>query len=54
LAKRRDVGIHPVTPFYMRRPRRAGIILGYGALDEAAITEGVARLAEAMEELRAE
>jgi GntR family transcriptional regulator/MocR family aminotransferase len=53
LAAARDVGVHPVTPFYMRPPRRAGIILGYAALDEKAITEGVRRLAEAVVELRA-
>ncbi|MEM7409230.1 MAG: PLP-dependent aminotransferase family protein [Myxococcota bacterium] len=53
LAARRDVGIHPVTPFYTQRPTRAGIILGYAALDEAAIREGIGRLAEALRELRA-
>jgi GntR family transcriptional regulator/MocR family aminotransferase len=53
LAKRRDVGIHLVAPFYARKPRRAGIMLGYGALDEAAIAEGIARLAKALAELRA-
>ena len=53
LAARRDVGIHPVTPFYTERPDRAGIILGYAALDEAAIREGVSRLAEALRELQA-
>jgi GntR family transcriptional regulator/MocR family aminotransferase len=52
LAARRDVGIHPISPFYAARPRRAGILLGYAALDEAAIAEGVRRLALALRELR--
>lgn len=52
LAARRDVGIHPISPFYATRPRRAGILLGYAALDEAAIAEGVHRLALALRELR--
>jgi GntR family transcriptional regulator/MocR family aminotransferase len=52
LAARRDVGIHPISPFYATRPRRAGILLGYAALDEAAIGEGVRRLALALRELR--
>jgi GntR family transcriptional regulator/MocR family aminotransferase len=52
LAARRDVGIHPISPFYATRPRRAGILLGYAALDEAAIAEGVRRLALALRELR--
>jgi GntR family transcriptional regulator/MocR family aminotransferase len=52
LAARRDVGIHPISPFYATRPRRAGILLGYAALDETAIAEGVHRLALALRELR--
>jgi len=50
-AARRDVGIHPVSPFYAEPPPRAGVILGYGALDERSIGEGVARLVEALREL---
>jgi GntR family transcriptional regulator/MocR family aminotransferase len=53
LAVRREVGIHPISPFYAARPRRAGILLGYAALDESAIAEGVHRLASALRELRA-
>jgi GntR family transcriptional regulator/MocR family aminotransferase len=53
LAVRRDVGIHPISPFYAARPRRAGILLGYAALDESAIREGIHRLASALRELRA-
>ncbi|TMA33466.1 MAG: PLP-dependent aminotransferase family protein [Deltaproteobacteria bacterium] len=52
LAARRDVGIHPISPFYATRPRRAGILLGYAALDEPAIAEGVHRLALALRETR--
>jgi GntR family transcriptional regulator/MocR family aminotransferase len=52
LAARRDVGIHPISPFYAARPRRAGILLGYAALDEPAIAEGVHRLARALRDLR--
>ena len=53
LAARRDVGIYPISPFYSARPRRAGILLGYAALDESAISEGIHRLASALRELRA-
>ena len=45
LAARRDVGVQPVSPFYAARPRRAGVLLGYAALDEAEIAEGVRRFA---------
>ncbi|HEX2485474.1 MAG TPA: PLP-dependent aminotransferase family protein, partial [Myxococcota bacterium] len=44
-AAARGVGIYPVHPFYARAPRQAGYVLGYASLEEAAIEEGVARLA---------
>src|SRR5258706_2136495 len=52
LAAKRDVGIHPISPFYAARPSRPGILLGYAALDEAAIAEGIHRLARALREMR--
>src|SRR5262245_57184622 len=52
IAARRDVGIHPISPFYATRPRRAGILLGYAALGEREIAEGIHRLALALRELR--
>ena len=39
------VGIYPVSPFYDTPPARAGLRLGYAALDEREIRAGVARLA---------
>ncbi len=49
----RGVGIYPAAPFYARPPRRAEVLLGYGALSEDAIREGVRRLRRALDELRA-
>jgi GntR family transcriptional regulator/MocR family aminotransferase len=46
------VGIYPAAPFYARPPRRAEVLLGYGALGEDAIREGVRRLRGALDELR--
>jgi GntR family transcriptional regulator/MocR family aminotransferase len=46
------VGIYPAAPFYARPPRRAEVLLGYGALGEDAIREGVRRLRRALDELR--
>jgi GntR family transcriptional regulator/MocR family aminotransferase len=40
------VGIYPVHPFYRNAPSRAGYVLGYSALDEETIDEGIRRLAE--------
>jgi len=42
------VGLYSVAPYYLRPPTRTGILLGYGALDERQIREGIARLAEAL------
>jgi GntR family transcriptional regulator/MocR family aminotransferase len=42
------VGVYSVAPYYLNPPRRTGILLGYAALDERRIREGVARLAEAL------
>jgi len=49
----RDVGIYPVRPFYASPPRRAGFLLGYAALSEEAIDEGVRRIGEALAALGA-
>ena len=48
----RGVGIYPAAPFYARPPRRAEVLLGYGALGEDAIREGVRRLRRALDVLR--
>ena len=47
------VGIYPAAPFYARPPRRAEVLLGYGALGEDLIREGVRRLRRALDALRA-
>lgn len=49
-ARRREVGVYPVAPYFLDPPRAAGLIVGYAALDEAEIEEGVRRLARALEE----
>ena len=43
------VGIYSVAPYYLRPPRRSGVLLGYGPLGENRIREGIARLAAALE-----
>jgi len=49
----RDVGIYPVRPFYATPPARAGFLLGYAALSEETIDEGVRRIGEALAALGA-
>ncbi|MGE0462738.1 MAG: PLP-dependent aminotransferase family protein [Vicinamibacterales bacterium] len=48
LALDRGVGVYPVTPYYLRPPRRAGLMLGYACLTEQEIREGVAVLADVL------
>ncbi len=50
-AAERGVGIYPVHPYYRRRPRKAGFVLGYAALTEREIDEGIRRLAVAIKRL---
>lgn len=47
----RGVGLYPVRPYYTRPPRRAGYVLGYAALGERDISEGIRRLGEALASL---
>ncbi|HKA42084.1 MAG TPA: PLP-dependent aminotransferase family protein [Burkholderiales bacterium] len=45
-AARAGVGLYPITPYYSRPPRRAGLLFGYAALTEADIRAGIRRFAE--------
>jgi GntR family transcriptional regulator/MocR family aminotransferase len=44
-AARADVGLYAVTPYYMTPPSRAGLLLGYAAMTETDIRDGIERLA---------
>jgi len=57
-ARAADLGLHPITPLYdpaatRERPDKAGIVLGYAALDERTIRQGIRRLASVLDELGA-
>ncbi|HEX3124140.1 MAG TPA: PLP-dependent aminotransferase family protein [Rhodanobacteraceae bacterium] len=43
-ARQSELGIHPLRPYYVGRPQRQGLVFGYGAIDEAGIAAGLARL----------
>ena len=45
-AARAGVGVYPISPYYLRPPRRAGLLFGYASLTEADIRAGIRRLAE--------
>jgi len=44
-AARAGVGIYPISPYYARPPRRAGLLFGYASLTEAEIRTGIRLLA---------
>ncbi len=49
--RERGVGIYLASPYYTRPPACAEFLLGYAALDEARIREGIGRLASALDSL---
>ncbi|MTD44212.1 aminotransferase class I/II-fold pyridoxal phosphate-dependent enzyme [Conexibacter sp. W3-3-2] len=52
-ARARDVGVYPLSAYRADPPARtSAVVLGYGALGEAAIAQGVRGLAAALREVR--
>jgi GntR family transcriptional regulator/MocR family aminotransferase len=49
--RRRGVGVYPSTRFYAKPPPHAELLLGYAAMPETSIREGIARLGRALDEL---
>jgi GntR family transcriptional regulator / MocR family aminotransferase len=47
-AATQGVGLYPVTPYYLRPPARAGLLLGYACLDETDIRRGIGVLARTL------
>jgi GntR family transcriptional regulator / MocR family aminotransferase len=45
-AASRGVGVYGISPYYLKRPLRSGILLGYSRMRESQIREGVRRLSE--------
>ncbi len=45
-AATRGVGVYPISPYCVEKPRQVGILLGYSRLREGAIREGIRRLSE--------
>jgi GntR family transcriptional regulator/MocR family aminotransferase len=47
-ATSRGVGVYPISPYYVRRPARAGLLLGYSRMTERNIQEGIRRLGKVL------
>jgi GntR family transcriptional regulator / MocR family aminotransferase len=50
-ARRAGVALDAVGPYRITNPGPGGLIFGYATVNERAITEGVARLAQVIREL---
>jgi DNA-binding transcriptional MocR family regulator len=48
-AREEGVGVHSSAPFYLDPPSVCELILGYGALQERDIREGIRRLSTAIQ-----
>jgi GntR family transcriptional regulator / MocR family aminotransferase len=44
------VGVYPATPYYLRPPPQAGLLLGYASLDEGEIRRGIERLGRCLKQ----
>ena len=51
LARRADVGLHPLAAFYHDRPGRAGLLLGYGAIDTLDIEPALLRVRDILQQM---
>jgi GntR family transcriptional regulator / MocR family aminotransferase len=47
-AASRGVGVYVISPYYLKRPPRSGILLGYSRMTESDIQEGIRRLSKVM------
>jgi GntR family transcriptional regulator / MocR family aminotransferase len=50
MAREREVGVEPLERFRLGKPGRAGLVFGYGGLDEARLMTGVACLRRTFEQ----
>jgi GntR family transcriptional regulator / MocR family aminotransferase len=44
----RGVGVYGIAPYFLKQPSKAGLMIGYSRMKEAAIREGIRRFAEAL------
>ena len=47
-AKALEVGVYGIAPYFLGRPSRPGLLLGYSRLNDHAIREGIRRLGQAL------
>jgi GntR family transcriptional regulator / MocR family aminotransferase len=50
-AASREVGIYGISPYFLTKPSRPGLMLGYSGMTEKGIQEGIRRLGEILRQL---
>ena len=53
-AAQAGVGLYPVSPYYVTPPSSPGLLLGYAAMTEVEIRDGIERLAKVLDRMRVE
>jgi GntR family transcriptional regulator/MocR family aminotransferase len=51
LAHRAEVGLHPLAAFYYEQPPRAGLFMGYGAIDTMDIETALLRVRDILRQM---
>ena len=46
-ARHHEVGVYSLRSYHAGKPRQSGLVFGYGAIEERALTEGLSRLRSA-------
>jgi GntR family transcriptional regulator / MocR family aminotransferase len=47
-AAARGAGVYGIAPYFLKQPSKAGLMIGYSRKKDAAIREGIRRLAEVL------
>jgi GntR family transcriptional regulator/MocR family aminotransferase len=50
-AEQANIGVYSIAPYYVSSPERAGLLLGYSALEHDQIAKGITQLAESLRPL---
>jgi GntR family transcriptional regulator/MocR family aminotransferase len=50
-AEHANIGVYSIAPYYVTAPERAGLLLGYSALEHDQIAKGISQLADSLRPL---
>jgi GntR family transcriptional regulator/MocR family aminotransferase len=47
-AAARGIGVYGISPYFLQKPSRPGLLLGYSRMRESELREGIRRLSEVL------